>query len=178
MRSLLGFFLMSLATSFCALMFFKKDILQKDIEAQIVQKIWYEDIKKLHEAKQLPLSWWQIKEVKTRALSKKSARWLKSIAPPVTYNPNGDFQLEITIDHNEEPNSLAIIVNYSLNDLKTKNTLWEFGRTYVIPNKKWIDRGQIWLGWIRSFFPDQKEYSSELLSPPQNLEEDHNETPH
>jgi hypothetical protein len=142
------------------MMLFKNDLFSKNIEATVVEKVWQKDIDLLIEKKQLPPSWGQIRELRVTALSPKAAKWLRHSKIPIHLNPKGLYQLEITMDHNEESDSIAVITSYNLIELKTKNTLWEFGRTYNIPNKKWLNRAEQWIAAAKTFFPETKELSS------------------
>ncbi|MCB0513393.1 MAG: hypothetical protein KDC60_03080 [Bacteroidetes bacterium] len=160
MRSILAILLLSIGTFSASFLLLKNDLFSKDIESMVVEKVWQKDMDLLIEKNQLPPSWKMIREIRVTALSPKAARWLRNSKIPVHLNPKGIYQLELTVDHNEEPDSIAVITTYNLVDLKSKNTLWEFGRTYSIPNKKWLNRAEKWIAIAKSFFPENREYSS------------------
>ncbi len=175
MRSILAILLLSIGTFSASFLLLKNDLFDKDIESLVVEKVWQKDMDLLIEKKQLPASWKMIREIRVTALSPKAARWLRNSKIPVHLNPKGIYQLELTVDHNEEPDSIAVITSYNLIDLKSKNTLWEFGRTYNIPNKKWLNRAEKWLAVARSFFPESREYSS--VAPDAKIEDTENINP-
>tara|TARA_B100001248_G_scaffold262674_1_gene260762 strand:+ start:7811 stop:8293 length:483 start_codon:yes stop_codon:yes gene_type:complete len=146
--------LLSLGVSFFTVFFLKPDLFRTNIEAKIVENVWFDDIKKLEKADQLPDSWQQIRILQLQALSSKSALWLQESKHPIALNHKGKYLLEISVDHNEEEESLAVIMQYNLVDIASGNTLWEFGRTYIIPNKNWIYRGQMFLNLVNQFYEE------------------------
>jgi hypothetical protein len=95
-------------------------------------KEWNRDLTQLKAKKQLPSGFDSIKEIRYTPMSKMSAQWISGTRIPISLNHEGKYRLSVEVDHWVEKQKAAAIINYQLIDIKSGNTVWEFGRTYPI----------------------------------------------
>ena len=97
-----------------------------------LHKLWKKDLAALKKQKKLPGGFDEIKELHYTPLSKMSAQWMSEISIPIKVNHEGKYRLNIQVDHWSEKSKTAAVVHYQMVDIKSGNTVWEFGRTYPL----------------------------------------------
>jgi hypothetical protein len=101
-----------------------------------LELLWTRDLKRLRDAKALPAAFDDIKEIEVTPATEQARQWFKSLKVPVTTKVNGGHRLEILLLTWEEGTTVAAIVQYNLIDLKTKDMIWELGRTFILKGNK------------------------------------------
>jgi hypothetical protein len=96
------------------------------------ERQWAEDVKELETSGKLPKAWGDIKEIKIIGGTPETKDWLKRIQVPLKANPEGHHTLEVLIVAWEENGKRGVLVQYNIEDGKTKNTLMEVGRTLIL----------------------------------------------
>lgn len=91
-----------------------------------------EDLQTLHRDGHLPKSWKEIRSISVKDDSKEKQNWLTKFYFPFTYNPTGLYHLEMQVLPWADEVQKGIVINYYLIHLESKNTVWEFGRTFAI----------------------------------------------
>ena len=105
--------------------------------AEKIVKLWQRDIKSLKKSDSLPKEWQQIREVKFLAASDKSKKWANEIkTPPIKTTANGSHTLEVLLLDWEADGQTGFIIQYDLIEIKSKNLIWELGRTFVLNSTK------------------------------------------
>ena len=116
-------------TAFVCLSFWSKRNapLYKRFERQ-----WSEDVEHLEASKKLPAPWFDIKELEIIGGTPESKDWLKLIQIPLKTREDGHFKMEVLVVAWEEAGKRGTLVQYNVTDLKTKNNIWELGRTFIL----------------------------------------------
>ncbi len=96
------------------------------------QQSWREDIQLLEKSKNLPAQWQEIGEVYLRSDNSPAQEWITTKANPIKTNSKGKYKLDVFVIHWIEGYRYGAIVQYSLVDLTTDNTIWELGRTFKL----------------------------------------------
>lgn len=91
--------------------------------------LWAEDIKKLEQSGKLPTGWYDLNNVEINVTSPNLKPWLEKYSPDFGVKPTGKFKLHIFLDDFQEDRKTGIIIQYSLIDLTSQDTVWELGRT-------------------------------------------------
>lgn len=91
---------------------------------------WSRDLIKLQ--KQKPEFWKNIYQFTLIPGNRESQRWAKNIASKIRIprNPKGEFQIEAILIYWREGVSVGATLQYSVIDIKSKNTVFETGTTY------------------------------------------------
>jgi len=100
--------------------------------AQVLERLWQNDFQNLKVNSALPSYWSNIRIVeKTAAQGDVLAEvWTKSVAPPITVNPDGTYKLEILFLSQVDGPQKRAVIQHHIVDISTGNTVWELGRTY------------------------------------------------
>ncbi|NUN05209.1 MAG: hypothetical protein HUU57_05550 [Bdellovibrio sp.] len=115
------------------LLFRSKDTecVQKTPAQQLVSLI-ENDFHTLSQNKELPAAWSSIEKVEVRMNSILAKALLGSLLPAFNHVPDGKNSLELeVVDLPDEVNP-GIIIQASLFDIKSKNKIFEIGRTYTM----------------------------------------------
>lgn len=95
-------------------------------------RVWTQDLRTMKKKEQLPKAFGSIKQVTYIPLSKMSAQWMSGIKAPIRLNSEGRYSLNVEVDHYSKKKRTSAIIHYQLVDIKSGNTVLEFGRTYKI----------------------------------------------
>ncbi len=99
-----------------------------------ISKLLKQDLQKLRAKNQLPTAWYQIGEIRIKSLSPVASYWLRDFSLPIPITFRGKYILEMEVDHyQEEGAQSAVIFHFHLLEAQSKNSIWEFGRTYPMP---------------------------------------------
>lgn len=90
---------------------------------------WQSDINALESAHKLPSPWKHIRQIEFKSDNSPAADWLDSLKKQFQLDPNGSYKLNVMVIHWIEKNRYGAIVQYSITDLKSGNTIWELSRT-------------------------------------------------
>ncbi len=100
------------------------------------ERFWQEDVALLESSKSLPQQWFDVSEVEVYGGTPETKSWLRRIQLPIiAKNPNGQHKLEVLVVAWEEDGQKGVLVQYNLVDLKSKNMIWELGRTLLLTPK-------------------------------------------
>lgn len=97
-----------------------------------LQSLWERDIESLKEAKKLPESFQNVKEINLNFGSKTAQKWMTAVEVPVEKKSNGTHRLEVFVDHWSQGKEYGAIIQYQLVNLATNDTEWELGRTLTL----------------------------------------------
>ena len=90
---------------------------------------WQEDVRLLKKKNALPASWDHIREVEVKSDNSPAIDWIESLKSQVKIDPNGTHKLNVLVIHWIEKTKYGVIVQYSITDIKSGNTIWEISRT-------------------------------------------------
>lgn len=90
---------------------------------------WQDDVRLLRKNHSLPASWDHIREVEVKSDNSPALDWIESLKQQIHIDPNGTFKLNVMVIHWIEKNKYGAIVQYSITDTRSGNTVWEISRT-------------------------------------------------
>lgn len=160
MMRLIGLYLFIIGLVICITYAFH-DFLQvpENLESQQLERLLKNDLHKLETAHQLPASWYEVNYLELRPLSKEAASWLRGMHIPIEYKPGGNFLLHMTVDSSakeaRDNGDKFAVVEFHMVDLRTKNSVWEFGRTYTLKKDLVKDLTVSWIVAMKSIFTAQ-----------------------
>jgi len=93
---------------------------------------WTADVALMQDSGKLPLAWFDVKEYALIGGTPETRGWLKLVHPPITTNPQGKHRMDVLIVGWEESGKRGALVQYNIEDLVTKNTVREIGRTLIL----------------------------------------------
>lgn len=97
------------------------------------ERQWAQDIDSLEKSRKLPPPWFDVAEVELIGGNPEGKKWLKQIKVPVdAKNAKGHHKLEVLIVPWHEDGKDGVMLQYNLVDLKTKNMIFELGRTLLL----------------------------------------------
>lgn len=102
----------------------KKQLLVKKIFYKKINFLWKKDLHNLIKKNIPPKEWYKIKSIEWN--NKEISKNLKS---PVILKKNGSYHLNIYAYLLNEDYS-ALVIQYNLTNIKNKNLIWEFSRTF------------------------------------------------
>lgn len=100
--------------------------------AQQFSKMIENDFKSLASEQQLPPQWKSIDKVEFRMNSTLAKALLGELRPLFAHTENGLSILELEVMDLPDEENPGIIIQASLFDIKTKNKIFEIGRTYLM----------------------------------------------
>lgn len=101
------------------------------------ERQWADDVAQLEASPKLPKPWFDVSEVEVFGGTPESKGWLRQIQIPVVQkNPNGQHKLEVLIVPWQEGGESGVMIQYNLVNLKTKNMIYELGRTLILSEAK------------------------------------------
>ena len=125
--------LMSL--SLCSFLLMEYYRFENATHAEKLQRMWEEDVSLLTSLKKLPASWGSLKEIKYSATSKEDFQLVQKLTSPIRLNKDGKFRMNILLLSWEDGNEKGYVFQYDIFNIKTKNLVWELGRTFVLEQK-------------------------------------------
>lgn len=102
------------------------------------ERQWREDVQALEASGKLPKEWFDVRDVQLIGGTPETRTLLRKVVSPLKSNANGQHRLEALIVLWEEEGVLGVLIQYNLEELKSKNNIWELGRTLILsqPNAK------------------------------------------
>lgn len=98
-----------------------------------LERQWREDVEKLEASGKLPPAWFDIKDMEIIGGTPETKEWLARIhLPPLKTRTDGHYHLEVLVVVWEEDGKRGTLVQYNLEDFKTKNNIYELGRTLIL----------------------------------------------
>jgi hypothetical protein len=96
------------------------------------ERWWADDVAQLEASPKLPKPWFDVREVEVYGGTPESKSWLREIHIPLgPKNLKGQHKLEVLVVPWEEEGKTGVMLQYNLVDLKSKNMIFELGRTMV-----------------------------------------------
>lgn len=105
---------------------------------------WLQDVQDLEASKRLPKPWFEVKNLEVVGGTPETKEWLSRIKVPLKINPDGGHHLDVLVVAWEEEGKRGALVQYNLVDLKTRNNIWELGRTFILSKP----RAKGFQGWL------------------------------
>lgn len=90
---------------------------------------WQDDLNLLQKRKALPEGFSHLKSVEIRSDNSPASEWVESLRSKIPLDPTGTYQLKIMVVHWIDGNKYGTIVQYTLVDTRSGNTVWEISRT-------------------------------------------------
>lgn len=104
---------------------------------QRLERQWREDLERLEASHKLPAAWFDVGEVEVFGGTPETKDWLAKIKVPLyAKKKQGGHKLEVLVVVWEENGKDGVLVQYNLIDLKTKNMVFELGRTLILREKR------------------------------------------
>ena len=114
------------------------------------ERQWAEDVELLESSHKLPEVWHNVKNITVIGGTPETKEWLRRIQIPVHASPQGQHRMEILVVAWEEDGKRGALVQYNIEDGKTKNNLFELGRTLMLPTRK---KDQAFLQTLKDIAP-------------------------
>jgi hypothetical protein len=99
---------------------------------QKLDRLWAEDIKLLETSNKLPKGWFKLKNIELYGGTDEAKAWLKRLNVPIKTTKDGTHSLEILLLVFDEDGKKGAAIQYDMVDIKTKNLVWELGRTFIL----------------------------------------------
>ncbi len=97
------------------------------------ERQWSRDVGSLENSKKMPSPWFDVAEVELIGGNPEGKKWLKQIRPPVGIkNAQGNHKLEVLVVPWHEEGTDGVMVQYNIVNLKSKNMIFELGRTLIL----------------------------------------------
>ena len=96
------------------------------------ERAWAADVALLESSGTLPPEWAKVRQFELIGGTPETRAWLKRVAIPLRTNPRGTYRMDVLIVAWEESGKRGALVQYNIEDLKTKNTIREIGRTLIL----------------------------------------------
>ncbi len=96
------------------------------------ERQWIEDVRQLEASPKLPKQWFDVKEFEIIGGTPETKKWLRQIEVPLKANPEGKHRMDVLVVVWEEEGVRGVLVQYNLEELKSKNNIWELGRTLIL----------------------------------------------
>lgn len=96
------------------------------------ERQWREDVHQLEDSGKLPKPWFDLKEVLIIGGTPETKKMLRQVQHPLKTNPKGEYRMEVLIVAWEEEGVRGVMVQYNLEDIKSKENLYELGRTLIL----------------------------------------------
>lgn len=93
---------------------------------------WADDVRLLEKSHKLPPVWYDVKDIQVIGGTPETRQWLQLIHVPLHANPKGHHHMEILVVAWEENGKRGALVQYNIEDGKTRNMLLELGRTFIL----------------------------------------------
>jgi len=99
------------------------------------ERQWAADVERLEASGQLPSAWKEVKDIEVIGGTPETKGWLRRIDIPLRSNPKGKHKMETLVVAWEENGKRGVLVQYNIEDGKTKNNIFELGRTLILADK-------------------------------------------
>lgn len=96
------------------------------------ERLWEEDVDQLEKSGRLPKGWSDLKDIDVIGGTPETKKWLRLVKVPIKTVSNGKHRMDVLVVVWEEEGVRGVLVQYNLEDIKTKNNLWELGRTFIL----------------------------------------------
>lgn len=124
-------FLLSITAFFWPQIEFSRMSPQKKVSYLLEQ-----DLKSLEKKNLLPKAWSEINSIEVYSGTKEKGEWLDQVDLRLPINPSGNKHLEIQLLPWDNDEGKGVGINFHLIDKESKNTIWEFGRTFSLSGNK------------------------------------------
>jgi hypothetical protein len=101
-----------------------------------LERQWQEDVTILEASQKLPTAWFDVRDLEVIGGTPETRDWLKRIRVPLTTHKEGKYGMEVLVVAWEESGKRGTLIQYNLTDLKSKNGIWELGRTLILSEAK------------------------------------------
>ncbi len=114
------------------------------------ERQWHEDVQLLEKSGKLPASWRDVREVQIIPGSLETQNLLRRIKIPVrAQNDKGNSRMEVIAYAWTEAGKIGIFLQYNIEDIASRNTLWELNRTLILQYPKDTSPWKLWLEELR-----------------------------
>lgn len=96
------------------------------------ERAWAADVAALEASGKLPAAWADVRELELIGGTPESRAWLKRIKIPLRTNPRGQSRMDVLVVAWDEAGKRGALVQYNIEDLKTKNMRAEIARTLIL----------------------------------------------
>lgn len=100
--------------------------------SQRFERQWHEDVRQLEASGKLPKPWFDLKEVVVIGGTPETKKMLRLVQHPLETKPQGAYRMEILIVAWEEEGVRGVLVQYNLEEIKSRENLFELGRTLIL----------------------------------------------
>lgn len=104
---------------------------------------WRQDVDALEASHKLPPSWTDIREYKLIGGNPETKAILPRVQVPLKTNPKGQYIMDVLVVLWEESGKRGVLIQYNIENLKTKNTVAEIGRTLILDPPAGFQVGQL-----------------------------------
>lgn len=132
MRQKLPFILLALAVGMAAYVCFDYWLTNNAPLYRRLERQWAEDVDQLEASKKLPAAWFDVRDLEIYGGTPESKEWLSRIKVPIKTKKDGQHKMEVLVVVWEEEGKRGVLVQFNLVDLKSKNNIYELGRTYIL----------------------------------------------
>lgn len=99
---------------------------------KMLERRWAADVHLLEASGKLPPEWSHVKELEFIGGTPETRAWLKLMKAPLRTNPRGTFRMDVLVVAWREGARRGALIQYDIEDLKTKNMVREIGRTLIL----------------------------------------------
>ncbi len=142
---LLGTALVAVAFELFDVWKFERAPIQQRFEWQ-----WREDVRRLEASDKLPPQWFDVKEIEVIPGTPETKEWLSKVKVPLKTKADGKHKLDVLIVMWSE-NDGAAMVQYNLEEISSRNNIFELGRTLSLGSKSIFEDVESWAENILSF---------------------------
>ncbi len=103
------------------------------------ERQWRSDVRMLEESGKLPKPWWDLREVLIIGGTPETKKMLRLVEHPVKTKPDGAHRMEILIVAWEEEGVRGVMVQYNIENIKSKENVYELGRTLVLNRRTLLE---------------------------------------
>ena len=97
------------------------------------ERQWAEDVRQMEESGKLPKPWFDVAEVEIIPGKPEAKVMLRQIHVPLAgKKKDGQHRLEVLVVPWEEEGKTGVMLQYNLTETKSKNMIYELGRTLIL----------------------------------------------
>ena len=97
-----------------------------------LEQRWADDVALMETSGKLPPAWSDLKSIELIGGTPETRGWLKLARSPLRVNPAGHHHMDVLIVGWEENGKRGALVQYNIEDGRTKNMIKEIGRTLIL----------------------------------------------
>lgn len=108
------------------------------------ERFWSQDVELLTRSSKLPKSWYEVSEIKIIPGSIETKNLLNRFESPLKVTKlDGPNRLEVIVYAWKEGEKIGVLMQYNIEDIASRNTLWELNRTLILQSPdllpKWLE---------------------------------------